>query len=319
MVRWRLSAWLFLAARAVRGETTSGDCDLARQEYMTFDNFSFVQTQLQMRQTEVPRADADFALAASSRAASRADTVSSWASWLVQGPGVGHGAIGLLGPPGRTALLSLGLAGSGAATWVNNASYSYEEPEHSWPPDWVIQEHPIAPEEAFRFFWLQPVLSMLIYVGLVCLVAFFYVPSRAGPPDDGLEHTISTTSHRWRYGPFSCLGDTGICCWTCWCAPIRWADTMRMLGLFSFWGAMAVWLGLALLDALTLGLVFWIALLCVQIFQRQKIRKIFDIDDSASSCVEDCLLYLLCPCCAICQEARQVELARAVGHPAVIV
>lgn len=315
---------------------------------MIADNLSFVQMRVQGRQRAVPRADADFGPATSRRTVAHVGPMPSWKAWLRHAMGgpenlwAGYGAVGLLGPPGRAALISLSVAESSATGW-SDADYVYDGPDSDLPnlPKWptttpsptVWQRwapavwQPWADTDGpgtrshWKFawhLWLWDAVSALIYVVLVCLVACFYVPAKTGPPNDGLEHTVETASHSWRYGPFSCLGDSRICCWTCFCAPIRWADTMRMLGFFSFWSALSLWLGLAVLDMLTAGVFFWVALLFIQVSQRRKIRKAFRIDHSGvGSCVEDIVLYLCCPCCAVCQEARQVELARAVGHPAV--
>lgn len=153
------------------------------------------------------------------------------------------------------------------------------------------------------------------------------------PPVDGLEHTRKAVDGRWKYGPFACLGDPAICAFTVLCAPVRWADTMRMAGLFGFWfsvGSFVVALlylhvlavgflrgGLPAWLLMNLGVVSGLVLVLVQVYHRQRLRERFHMERSASGFVEDVLLHSFCPLCAICQEARHIEEAHAVGHPAV--
>lgn len=153
------------------------------------------------------------------------------------------------------------------------------------------------------------------------------------PPADGLEHTLKAVDGGWKYGPFACLADPAICGFTALCASVRWADTMRMAGLFDFWCAIGsyviVMLNILLLAigflhgglpawlVVNLGITLWFVLVVVQVDHRQKLREMFHMERSTRVFVEDYFMHCFCPLCAICQEARHIEEAHAVGHPAI--
>merc|ERR1719401_1457766 len=62
----------------------------------------------------------------------------------------------------------------------------------------------------------------------------------------------------FRHSPFSCFEDMEICCWSCWCSGVRWADTMNAVGLFSFWAAILTYLVICLLETCTGGITVWV-------------------------------------------------------------
>lgn len=118
----------------------------------------------------------------------------------------------------------------------------------------------------------------------------------------------------WSSGHFDCLSDSAICCASCCCPCIRWADTMDMANIVAFWPAALVFLFLMVSN-------FWVpAFMLINIalltYGRQMLRKGFGMKEqtTARSLCGDCLYVSFCTPCAITQEARHVEKAAKVGH-----
>eukprot|EP00438_Fugacium_kawagutii_P002856 Skav216264 [mRNA] locus=scaffold1544:3229:11959:- [translate_table: standard] len=68
----------------------------------------------------------------------------------------------------------------------------------------------------------------------------------------------------WSSGPFDCFQDIDTCCWTCWCPGVRWAGTVDMVGLLTFWPAFLLFLLFELLAMIPFGgccCLGWIAVL----------------------------------------------------------
>lgn len=118
------------------------------------------------------------------------------------------------------------------------------------------------------------------------------------------------------HGLCSCFGDWKVCLLAYCCAPIRWADTMdkakeqaatRSLKMFmGYWMAVVLFIVLWAFSPL-LGGITSIILLVITTYMRQKLREHFNIDRGGITILEDCCTYAWCQCCAIAQEARQVE------------
>jgi len=160
-----------------------------------------------------------------------------------------------------------------------------------------------------------------IFMSMICLLicAFGYTRVKKDavyPPQDGTDHSVQALSTgKWRYGMFDCMHDSHICLISCCCPCIRWSDTMRMAGLMAFWTAIFVMGFLGAASSLTGGLAL-LVMLCLATYRRQQVRKLFGMNSGdATSYCEDCCLYIFCSCCAIAQEARQLEEAYAVGYP----
>lgn len=132
-------------------------------------------------------------------------------------------------------------------------------------------------------------------------------------PEDGNEHSLELLERNWRYNVFDCCGNVPICCVSCLCPGIRWADTMRMAGFLSFWTALALWVIPVILMPFV-GISF-IMFVCVAVIYRQRLRSKFRIQHGTfGTYAEDCLLYGCCMCCAVVQEARQMEEAYMMNH-----
>jgi len=102
-----------------------------------------------------------------------------------------------------------------------------------------------------------------------------------------------------------------ICSWCC--TGIQWADNVSKpkIGLFSFWVALAVSaLNSYELNALTHGIcyLFWVV---VAVYARQRLREKYGLQHgSLITMGQDICVWCCCRCCAVAQEARQVEHVR---------
>jgi len=174
--------------------------------------------------------------------------------------------------------------------------------------------------EGMLTFDVQTLACALVTVLLLSLVAFLYQRykvdlNRALAAKDDFKHELELIDGRWRFGLLDCCSDARTTCLVCWCPAIRWADTIRMTGMLGFWTAFAIFMVLGVFSELTFGIAH-IALLILLIVYRQRMRVLFKLGHgSCGTYIEDFLTYLCCGCCAIVQEARQLEEAYAVGHP----
>lgn len=151
---------------------------------------------------------------------------------------------------------------------------------------------------------------------LLCAVVYRYVKKDPVMPQDERARR-RLDAGEWRFGLFDCH-QTPALCLLAWCCPfIRWSDTMRMANLMGFWLALVVSACLGTLIAPTASLTFWIWV-CLAAYKRQQIRQLFGIQPGTSSTYcQDCITFWCCGCCAITQEARQLEEAWTVGHDVV--
>jgi len=158
---------------------------------------------------------------------------------------------------------------------------------------------------------------VVVWSALVALVAFLYRRAKVWPSIDPEREYVDFT--KFASGPFDCLKDPKICLWSLFCPYIRFADNMSMLGIVSFWPALAIMAGAWLLNSLLGGVLVWVASSFAWMGFRQKFRQRFDMEGQGrwSYYATDCLLYLACAPCAIAQEARQLELAARADHEAV--
>jgi len=181
----------------------------------------------------------------------------------------------------------------------------------------------------------------LVLAGVFALVAKFYLNRKRHPAvsfDPRAEEALST----FRYGPFDCLSRMDISVWACCCPAIRLADNVSTIGLLrSFWLAFTIFLGFELIvgfeqtepeEEISLGmdgtqvvlldgpqdLVLWTILAVINASFRQELRHKFKMTQGGTTFFQDCLLHCCCGCCAITQEARQIEEAMLCGHPAIV-
>mmetsp|Transcript_45134 Transcript_45134/g.98104 ORF Transcript_45134/g.98104 Transcript_45134/m.98104 type:complete len:296 (-) Transcript_45134:67-954(-) len=169
--------------------------------------------------------------------------------------------------------------------------------------------------DSFGLVALAMGITIGVWAVLVTITAFLYIDTKAHPPQQkrGI-HTVVTG--RWQHHLFQCLHEPGMCLFSFFCLPIRWADTMRMAGFFDFWAAFLLMLcltGLSYLPVPLSGLPF----LVVAVYYRQLLRAMFSIPScTCQTVIGDCCAYCFCGVCAVLQEARHLEEAYQSRHPA---
>ena len=93
----------------------------------------------------------------------------------------------------------------------------------------------------------------------------------------------------WNASLFGCMGDVGLCCIT-WCLPcITFGQNAEKAGAGT---------------CVTCGACYLCFPVCLGCFVRGKIRESQGIDGSA---VGDVAMHCCCSCCALVQEAKQLE------------
>jgi len=117
------------------------------------------------------------------------------------------------------------------------------------------------------------------------------------------------------FGLFSCFEDVKITLLSWCCMPLRWADTLDktersgQAPIMRYWAAVFTFIILMALNPLSAGICSLILLfLCT--YGRQKLRQDNDIKAGGLTIVEDGCTYMWCGCCAVAQEAREVESTR---------
>mmetsp|Transcript_30108 Transcript_30108/g.64083 ORF Transcript_30108/g.64083 Transcript_30108/m.64083 type:complete len:412 (+) Transcript_30108:158-1393(+) len=171
-----------------------------------------------------------------------------------------------------------------------------------------------------RHVWTV-VSTIICYVLGVFICAFIYDKYRMKVAFPQLKQSASTAS--FSYGLFGCFQDWRTCMLAACCPAVRWADTVDKAhssgkdGLLTYWqavGLMAILVAIqhALLAFLPLGAeLAGIAIVSVGVFYRQKLRRKHEMDaGNPHTYIEDCLAWTCCSCCAVAQEARQVEALR---------
>eukprot|EP00444_Apocalathium_aciculiferum_P008521 CAMPEP_0183402280 /NCGR_PEP_ID=MMETSP0370-20130417/13800_1 /TAXON_ID=268820 /ORGANISM="Peridinium aciculiferum, Strain PAER-2" /LENGTH=91 /DNA_ID=CAMNT_0025583839 /DNA_START=59 /DNA_END=330 /DNA_ORIENTATION=- len=88
--------------------------------------------------------------------------------------------------------------------------------------------------------------------------------------------------------------------------------------LRSFWLAFVMYLGVTLIFNESVDFCAWLLVAVIGAGFRQEMRLKFKMPTGTLIFFQDMFLYCCCACCAITQEARQVEEAAKLGHPAVV-
>jgi len=181
-------------------------------------------------------------------------------------------------------------------------------------PDRVVYVFPSMQTDVGTAFGLA-IMSSVIWCTLVTLAACVYRSQKSFP------QAISSRSKQdfndWTSGPFDIHSDLKVCCWSCWCPCIRWADNMDMLGILGFWVGLLLFCGLIILTTVPGGLFLWLVAVLLWMSFRQQLRLKFDMEQSTvRTFLGDCALYCCCWPCAIAQEARHIEEACRAAHPA---
>jgi len=188
---------------------------------------------------------------------------------------------------------------------------------------WTSEYKIFGRESHVSQYFVKGFISVLVWAALTMMIGCFYHHEKQHPPKmdpEGVNVSLHDRERldrqRWRFGLFECAEVPSLCLFSLFCAPIRWADTMRMAGFMNFFSALALVVGLTVLGSLTLGVGFLFLLgACVRF--RHHMRKQFDIRSGLCGVYTDVLAYIFCPLCSIVQEARQVEEAYLARHASV--
>jgi len=170
------------------------------------------------------------------------------------------------------------------------------------------------------------IVQNLLYIALVVVCAFIYNTRRA---TFWRKKTPAAPSDHFNHGLFDCCNGTRnrwLTLFVCCCWPLRWADTMdkaRNLrtapasgrwapdadpkGLPSYWWGLVIMLGGLFISPLSAGL--WGLFFCIYAtFARHQFRQKLEMKDrGAVQVVGDFCSYCWCSCCAMVQEALEVE------------
>eukprot|EP00448_Togula_jolla_P029129 CAMPEP_0170639386 /NCGR_PEP_ID=MMETSP0224-20130122/39623_1 /TAXON_ID=285029 /ORGANISM="Togula jolla, Strain CCCM 725" /LENGTH=331 /DNA_ID=CAMNT_0010969741 /DNA_START=63 /DNA_END=1058 /DNA_ORIENTATION=- len=162
--------------------------------------------------------------------------------------------------------------------------------------------------------------SMVIWSLIVFGFAYYYKTGKAN-----IMHVLLSSAEKppvkldggtWGFPLFDIMGEPKLCMFSCFCPTIRWADTVSMAGFLPFSTAILVFLLCSFMGHMAPGIGL-IVYLSVTTYYRQELRQQFKLPHhDVLSVAEDCCAYWWCTPCAINQEARQLELAADIGHPA---
>lgn len=169
------------------------------------------------------------------------------------------------------------------------------------------------------FFTMQGAILVILYYLMRHLPAKSPFAAKGDPTMSG-----STSTREWRFSLFGCLEEPTLFAFSCCCFAARWADTIRLAGFLTFAVAYACLVaptvilnivGLIVPQAAQLSSTLVIAMF---VYYRQLMRRMFGLPSGdCGTIAEDCLVYTCCSCCAVVQEARQMEDAYQSKHPAV--
>jgi len=161
-----------------------------------------------------------------------------------------------------------------------------------------------------KHFW-DNVRAIVLYMVTTFLVGIIYLQCMSkivGPKV--LDQQVRTDE--FQYGAFEC-GDCNVdwqiclCAW--FCGWVRWSDTLShpQVDFLAFWPGLFITALLSATASITFGATMPILILLV-VLARQRIRAAYGLPSGTFSVLAwDCCLWACCPCCAIAQEARQVE------------
>jgi len=160
---------------------------------------------------------------------------------------------------------------------------------------------------------------VLMVIEIIIFIIIGYLYAKYKPDDlilDAPRDIKSEELNSFKYGLLQCYQLPLFSLFTCCCPCARWADSTRMFGMLPFIWGMAWWWGFTDPTDVFWTLIGWVVLALVGTYYRQRMRRLFYMENSNGLCCLDWLGWCCCPCCSIVQEARQVELAKVLGHEA---
>jgi len=159
-------------------------------------------------------------------------------------------------------------------------------------------------------FWL---LMGLIWIKCITKGPLFRWPESHPDRDNNYQdfnHDLFSTEHVDSHHFVVCF------CSLC-CIPLRLADTYSKLPSpisTNFYAALLFFSCLLGLGPVTAG---WstLAFLCIVVYFRQRIRRKYNLEHGGMTWIGDFVRWFFCPCCAIAQEARQLDFVDPRGSP----
>jgi len=108
---------------------------------------------------------------------------------------------------------------------------------------------------------------------------------------------------------FHCFHNSQDCMSSLFCAPLRWADTMHMANIMTYNMAFEVFIIFSLLNVITGTYILnGLFTTTIMMYGRHEIRRVLGLPrGDCEASLFDCCFVLLCPCCAIAQEARVIR------------
>lgn len=180
-------------------------------------------------------------------------------------------------------------------------------------PSWYSQFYGVMNSSYSKRVWMA-FTSWVIYVIFALVIWTCCYP---GPPVQaanpaGIEDPSDTLSK----GHFSCLSSPGILCCACCCPGLRWADTMSSVGFLKITTGLSLAFFCAFLNGFAnTCAVFGPFTILLALYYRQKLREEFKLSSwTCSNLCFDTLYIVICPWCALAQEARVVTHAMQRGE-----
>jgi len=175
-----------------------------------------------------------------------------------------------------------------------------------WPRKWVTYKSVVWPY----------IFGAVLEIVIIFIFAYVYNLYRYTVNFEQEETPNSRAG--FRYGFFNCFEDPQISLLACCCPALRWADTIEKGAVqpyekgpvLPYWAGVAIYVALFYLSPLSGGGIY-LAFVAMMTFFRRQLRKWYNIETGGLWTIfTDCCAWCWCGCCAIVQEARQVEAAR---------
>eukprot|EP00448_Togula_jolla_P013201 CAMPEP_0170603646 /NCGR_PEP_ID=MMETSP0224-20130122/19019_1 /TAXON_ID=285029 /ORGANISM="Togula jolla, Strain CCCM 725" /LENGTH=388 /DNA_ID=CAMNT_0010928533 /DNA_START=56 /DNA_END=1222 /DNA_ORIENTATION=- len=162
---------------------------------------------------------------------------------------------------------------------------------------------------------------LLIWCAVVLLFTYFLYPRYRTwlvahlLSDNRPASAVLLDKRAFLHGLFE-MDEPKLCLFTCICPAVRWADNLSIAGILSLLLGVVVFMSCSLIAHFLPGLGFFVYV-CVLVYYRQRLRAKFQMPSKTwTTILEDFMVHWWCSPCGITQEARQMEMAAKVGHPA---
>lgn len=167
-----------------------------------------------------------------------------------------------------------------------------------------------------RFHLMFSGISVYLFLVLVSAVVYY---SWRDPkyPRPGIH-----IRRQFKFGLCNCFEEPRLLLFALCCPMVRWADTLDKGNdhgsLLPFWHAFTSLFSLLFAYLFITLVIAWpfvgsaafFAIVAIEVFYRQRLRQRFSIPAfTPRILMMDTITWLFCPCCAIVQEAREVESA----------